>query len=90
MKAAHESPLLAEGLMLPKLPEMNSKLLMQMVSPREKPPHVRHSPSIATVTTDEGTIGTSREKACYKSPFLAHQLLVFFALTRYMVVKIVF
>jgi hypothetical protein len=38
--------------------------------------------------TDEGTIGTSRGKAHYKSPFLPRQLLVFFAPARYMVVKI--
>jgi hypothetical protein len=36
----------------------------------------------------EGTIETSRGKACYKSPFLVCQLSVFFALTRYRLVKI--
>jgi hypothetical protein len=37
---------------------------------------------------DNGTIETSREKACCKSPYLASELLVFFAMTRYRVVKI--
>jgi predicted membrane channel-forming protein YqfA (hemolysin III family) len=36
----------------------------------------------------EGTIATSRGKACYKFLFLACQLLVFFASARYKVVKI--
>jgi hypothetical protein len=36
---------------------------------------------------DEGTIRTFRRKGCYKSPFLASQLLVFFEMTRYRVVK---
>jgi hypothetical protein len=38
--------------------------------------------------TDEGTIGISRGKARCKSPFLARQLLVFFAPARYRVVRI--
>jgi hypothetical protein len=37
---------------------------------------------------DEGTIGMSIGEACYKSPFLVHQLLVFFASARYRVAKI--
>jgi hypothetical protein len=37
---------------------------------------------------DDGTIVMSRGKAHYKSPYLAHQLSVFFALARYRVVKI--
>jgi hypothetical protein len=48
----------------------------------------RCSPLAVTGITDEGTIRTSRGKACYKSPYLARQLLVFFASVRYMVVKI--
>jgi hypothetical protein len=40
------------------------------------------------VIANEGTIGMTRGKARYKSPFLMHQLLVFFAPTRYRVVKI--
>jgi hypothetical protein len=39
------------------------------------------------VSTDEGTIETSRAKARYKSPFLAHQLSVFSAPANYGVVK---
>jgi hypothetical protein len=35
-----------------------------------------------------GIIGMPREKACCKSPFLARQLSVFFALAKYRVVKI--
>jgi hypothetical protein len=58
-----------------------------MVLLREKPLHIRRSPSTAMASTDEETIRTSRGKACYKSPFLAHQLSVFFALVRYRVVK---
>jgi hypothetical protein len=38
---------------------------------------------------DEGTIEMSKGKARYKSPFLVHQLSVFFAPARYKVVKIV-
>jgi hypothetical protein len=45
--------------------------------------------SVWVVSADEVTIRTSRGKACYKSPFLARQLSVFFAPTRYRVVKIV-
>jgi hypothetical protein len=37
---------------------------------------------------DVGTIRTSRGKTCYKSAFLVHQLLMFFVLARYRVVKI--
>jgi hypothetical protein len=55
----------------------------------ENPSHVWHSPSVATASVDGGTIRTSRGKACYKSPYPPHQLLVFFALARYRVVKIV-
>jgi hypothetical protein len=41
------------------------------------------------VNEDDGTIRTSRRVACCKYPFLACQLLVFFELARYRVVKIV-
>jgi hypothetical protein len=37
---------------------------------------------------DEGTIKTSRGKACYKSHFLVRQLSVFFCTSKNMVVKI--
>jgi hypothetical protein len=39
---------------------------------------------------DNGTIETSREKARCKSPYLASELSVFFAMTRYRVVKIMY
>jgi hypothetical protein len=55
---------------------------------KEKPLHVKHSPSTEMVSTDEGTIRTSRQKARYKSPILMHQLLVFSAPARYRVAKI--
>jgi hypothetical protein len=38
--------------------------------------------------TDEETIKTSRGKACYQSPYLAHQLSVFLTPAGYRVVKI--
>jgi hypothetical protein len=38
---------------------------------------------------DDGTIRTSRGKACCKPPFLTRQLSVFSAPTKYRVVKIV-
>jgi hypothetical protein len=78
-----------ERLMPPKRSMMNSRLQKQMVSPREKPPHDRHSPSAATPRADDETIGTSRGKACCKCPYLACQLSVFFPPVRYRVVKIV-
>jgi hypothetical protein len=51
-------------------------------------PKVIGSLSVATTSTDDGTIGTSRGKARYKSPFLMHHLVVLFSLARYRVVKI--
>jgi hypothetical protein len=68
---------------------MNLRLPKWMVLPREKPPHDRHSPSLATVSTNDGTIRTSKEKARYKSPFLVCQLSLSFASARYSVVRIV-
>jgi hypothetical protein len=67
---------------------MNSNLPRWTVSPREKPPPIKRSPSEETVNVDKGTIGMSKEKAHYKSPFLVHQLSVFSAMAKYMVVKI--
>jgi hypothetical protein len=67
---------------------MNSKLPRWIVSPSEKPLHIKHSPSVEKVSTDEGTIRTSIGKAHHKSPFLVRQLLVFFAPANYGVVKI--
>jgi hypothetical protein len=40
------------------------------------------------MSVDEETIGTSKGNVHCKSPFLAYQLSVFFALVRYRVVKI--
>jgi hypothetical protein len=88
MKGASESLLLGERLRLPKQSMMNLRLPRQPVSPREKPLHVKHSPLVETVSADEGSIETSREKARCKSLFMARQLSVFFTPTRYMVIKI--
>jgi hypothetical protein len=48
MKAAPESYLLGERLRPLKQSTMNSRLPKRMVSPREKPLHVRRSPSVET------------------------------------------
>jgi hypothetical protein len=88
MMAALELPAMAERLMPPKRSVMNSRFPKPMVSPREKISHDRHSPSAAMVSIDGGSIGTSIGKACCNSPFLASQVLLFFAPARYRVVKI--
>jgi hypothetical protein len=75
-KAAPESFLLGERLRPPKQSTMNSRLPKRTVSPREKPPHVKRSPSAEMMSADEGTIRRSRGKAHCKSPYLAGQLLV--------------
>jgi hypothetical protein len=62
---------MGERLRPPKRSVMNSRLPKQIVSPREKPPHDRWSQTAASASTDDGTIGTPRGKARYKSPFLA-------------------
>jgi hypothetical protein len=67
---------------------MKSKLPRWMVSLREKPPHIKRSPSPETVNEDKETIETSRGRVRNKSPFLECQLLVFLAPARYRVVKI--
>jgi hypothetical protein len=67
---------------------MNSKLPWRTVSPREKPLRDKCSLSVEETSANEGTIETSRGKARYKSPFLAHQLSMFSAPTNYVVVKI--
>jgi hypothetical protein len=61
-----------------------------MVSARENPLHVKHSPLAVTVIADERTIRTSRGIAHCKSPFLAHQLSMFFAPARYRVVNLIY
>jgi hypothetical protein len=88
MTAAPEPSATGEMLRPLKRYVMNSSLPKKVVSPREKTSHDRHSPSTMTVSTDEGTNETSRGKAHCKSPYLAHQLLVFFTPIRYRVVKI--
>jgi hypothetical protein len=80
MMASELSPT-GERMKPPKQLVMNSRLPKRMVSPREKPPHDRRSPSVATVSADDGTIRMSRGQAHYKSPYLTHQLSVFFAPT---------
>jgi hypothetical protein len=59
-----------------------------MVSPREKPPYVKHSPSVDKASADEGTIRTSRGKARCKSPFPVRHLSVFSTSANYGVAKI--
>jgi hypothetical protein len=88
MKAATELLLLRERLKPPKSSAMNSKLPRRTVSPREKPPHVKRSPSAATASADKRTIKTSREKAQCKSPYQTRQLSVFSTPANYGVVKI--
>jgi hypothetical protein len=87
MTASKPSPM-GERLRPPKGSTMNLRLLKRMISPREKPRHHKRSPPVATVSSDDGTIRTSRGKACCKFPFPACQLSVFFALAIYRVVKI--
>jgi hypothetical protein len=68
---------------------MNSKFPRQTVSPRENLLHINRSLLAAMMIADEETIGTSREKARCKYPFLVRQLSVFFTPAKYMAVKIV-
>jgi hypothetical protein len=82
MMAVSESSLLGERLIPLKQSMMNSRLPKQMISPREKPLYDRRSPSEVTVSADDETIGTSREKVHCKSPYLACELSVFSTLTR--------
>jgi hypothetical protein len=89
MKVTRELFLLGERHRPLKLSAMNLRLPKWTVSLREKPLHVKQSPSVEASSADEGTIGRSRGKARCKSLFLVRQLLVFFAPTRYRVVKIV-
>jgi hypothetical protein len=82
MTAASELSLLGERLKPLKQSTMNSRLPKQIVSLRENPSHVKHSPSVETVIVDEGTIRMSRGKERCKSRFLTCQLSVFFAPAR--------
>jgi hypothetical protein len=67
---------------------VNSRLPKWMVLPGARPTPVGSLPLETKESFSEGTIGTSRGKAHYKSLFLACQLSVFFAPARYRVVKI--
>jgi hypothetical protein len=73
---------MGERLRTPKWSAMHLIHAKQMVSSSEKPPHNRRSPLAATASADDETIGMPRGKARCKSPFLACQLSVFFALGR--------
>jgi hypothetical protein len=88
MTTVSELPPMGLRLRPPKRSAMNLILPKWMVSSREKSSHDKRSPPAATMSVYDGTIGTSRGKACRKSPFLACQLSVFFAPARYRVVKI--
>jgi hypothetical protein len=88
MMMASELPPMGERLKPSKWSVMNSRLPKWMVSPREEPSLNKCSPPVATASADDGTIGTSKWRAHYKSHFLAHQLLVFFAPVRYRMVKV--
>jgi hypothetical protein len=73
---------LGESLKPLKQTAMNPRLPKRMVLSGEKTLHDGHSPSAAMVSADDGTIRMSRGKTHCKSPFLACQLLVFFASVR--------
>jgi hypothetical protein len=67
---------------------MNSRLPKWMVLPGARPTLVGLLLLVMNESFGVRTIGTFRGKACYKFPYLARQLSVFFAPARYMVVKI--
>jgi hypothetical protein len=85
---ARESHSWGERLRRPRRLMVNPWLLKRMVLPGARPTPVGWLLLATKASFDEGTIETSRVKARYKFPFLAHQLSVFFAPTRYRVVKI--
>jgi hypothetical protein len=58
MTMASEPSPMGERLRAPKWSTMNFRFPKRVVSPREKPPHDRHSPSAVTASADDGTIGT--------------------------------
>jgi hypothetical protein len=68
--------------------EVNSRLLKWIVLPGAKPTPVRLLPLATKESFSERTIRMSRGIARYKSLYLEHQLSMFFAPTRYRVVKI--
>jgi hypothetical protein len=85
---AHESHSLGERLRRPRRSVVNSRLSKWMVLPRDRLTPVGLLPLATNESFGEGTIGTSRENTCCKSPFSTRQLSVFFAPARYRVVKI--
>jgi hypothetical protein len=64
-------------------------LLKRMVLPGARPTPVGWLPLATKESFGEGVIVASRGKVRCKSPFLVHQLFMFFAPVRYRVVKIV-
>jgi hypothetical protein len=87
-KMVPESPSTGERLRRPRRSAVNSRLPKQMVSPGARPMSDRLLPLAMKESLGEITIGTSRGKAYYKSPYLARQLSVFLPSTRYMKVNI--
>jgi hypothetical protein len=84
-----ESHSQGERLRWPRRWMVNSRLLKWMVLSRASPTPVGLRPLAMKESFGEGTIGMSKGKACYNSTFLACQLSIFSATTRYRVVKIV-
>jgi hypothetical protein len=78
MNMALESHSWGERLRRPMQSALNSRLSKWMVLPKARLALVGLLPLATKESFHEGTIGTSRGKACCKSPFLAHQLSVFF------------
>jgi hypothetical protein len=88
MKMAPESHSWGERLSLPMRSVVNSMLPKRRVLSGARLRLLGLLLLATKQSFDEGTIKTSTRKACYKSPFLAHQLSVFFVPARYRVVKI--
>jgi hypothetical protein len=88
MNMAPESHSWGERFRLPMRSVVNSMLPKQMVLSRARPTPLGLLLLATKQSFNEGTIRTSTGKACYKSPFLACQLSVFFVPARYRVVKI--
>jgi hypothetical protein len=87
MNMVHESYSWGKRLRRPRRSVVNSMLPKWMVLPGARPTLVGLFPLAMKESFGDGTIRTSRGKARCKSPFLACQLSVFFAPTRYRVVK---
>jgi hypothetical protein len=87
---AAEPSLRGKRLRLPNQLVMNSTPPKWMISPGEKTSLGERLPPMAAMNADDGTIGMARGEARCKSPFLACQLSVCFALARYRVVKVTF